>query len=294
MNELQKSNTWDLYDPEWKQKFETHNAAFNELVNQPYDDNNAEKQQRMDDHKNGYQDAFISQFKNASEYADYIIEPLERRAKERNLFWVAIDTKSLKTLDDVNTLYADTQKFIDDQIKEASGGMTVDKNTTIFQKENTRSFYTAFPVNGYRTDTLISIEEKKNILNICFTNLEENNGASVVNFFEEIATQLYHRQLKQTFGNTHKINWYNHIPAVHFGRESFQHVPMTFSNNNFHGASFRSLEKIPQAIKIARFNAAQDEIVDIPHGELPALGSEKNEPNSLWYKTKKYLGFGPK
>ena len=255
MTELEKSEHWDLYDPDWEPKWQMHKNAFDQALASNGD---------TEKHLSNMHETWIAQFHNAKEYADHILGSLAKKATAQELFWSVIDTSALKTLEDVNQAYNKASRFLEDQQKEFRGGLPVD-SSGLFATEKTRSMNLTFDAPRFATQCVTSIEEKEDALNVCFTHTGNNSGTSVVNGIELLATRLYHNGLHKKVSAPDNINWYIHLPAKETSMgEKFMRVKMTLIDNEFAFPDFHHLENVPAAIKRATFNAAQDEIGIVP------------------------------
>jgi hypothetical protein len=285
MTQLVKSNTWGLYDPDWEQKYDLHFALADKELSLPPEQRN---QELIDFHMAQWKKAWISQFKNAPQYAARILEPLKQKAKAGQLVWVQEDLSKLETVEDVQNLYEQTDASLQAQEKDSKGSLPTDKSGTSFAEDNTHSTNARVQHNGGSflgqpsyTDTALTLEEIDGQLNVCLSHLKDFGTTSVYNAIELIASNLYNNGFKNKYPDPSKINWYIHSSASnHAGKENFCKVDMKFSNGQFSNPEFEHLPEVPKAVKMAVWNAAQDEIaltLDQPESHL-LLGNSSIVP----------------
>lgn len=264
MSDIIKSDVWDLYDPNWEQRFDEHFEAYKKLADIP---NLSEEQiQQRNLHEQGWKDAHVAQFKNAQEYADSMIVWVERNAKNYNVPWVKIDTSKLKTREDANKAYNEAAEQLEHQKALKLYSLPVDHTSGLFNKERTKSSYAFFPgYHGSTTETLITMEQTDEALNVCFTHFRDNPGTSVVNNIEGIATNAYATELYKTGLKPQQINWFIHIPATKGIRESFMKADMVFNTTGYRNPNFTHFQAVPEAIKMAQYNAEQEKISSAPN-----------------------------
>lgn len=210
------------------------------------------------------QETWVTQFKNAPEYADYMIGMLKQKAETYHLAWIHTDTSILETREEAAEYYNRLSRFIDQQITDKHYSLPVENPPHAFKQETTTSTYKSFVGwNNTKSDAIVSSEiNADNSINICLTHLHDNRGTSVVNAIEKFATVLFATELMQKNPNAGAINWYIHVPAYQHRREQFMKVVMDFSGNSgYRHADFIHLDTVPQAIKAATFNAEQEAVM---------------------------------
>ena len=257
MTDTTANDMWDLHDPNWEERFDRHFEAYREL--QSVSGRSPEQQEQYEQHERGWKDAHVAQFKNASEYANFMISWIEKSAKRMNLPWIKTDTSQLKTREDAVRAFNEASKMLEEQKAERFNSLPIDRYSGLFAKERTRSTHAYFPGWGNSvTETIVTSERTENELNICLTHLRDNRGTSVINTIEDVATTAFATSLCKVWPNPKTVNWYIHVPATESMCESFMKVDMTFGERGYANPRFDHLETVPEAVKMARYNANQE------------------------------------
>ena len=174
--------------------------------------------------------------------------------------------------------------------------LSMDKNLFYFQRDQTRSFRTSFLMdNNLSIDAVVSLENNADRLNVCISNFSDKKHPITKQYYQEVATCLFHSHLKKEGENFHRINWYSYAPGSAEQAETFEHVCMSYAQDKFQNPSFRPLDKVPEAVKHAAYYTAAQDMFELPLIDpIKAHQFPEDTAEGFIHLTKRIFGFNPK
>ena len=232
MADIYPSTCWNLYDPNWEQRFE--------------------QAQRADD-LTAMQDTWVGQFRDAREYASHILKALEKSTLAQGGGWVAPDLSGLTTLEDANALYRAKTEEAESLRKQLCGRLR--EGGELFPKDSSYSMRVKIQYGDIRDQTShtnVTVEDMGDKRRICMEGAL-GSGSSVVNNYEDAATIFYYNHLLPMGVLPQDTEWYLHIP-VGLNFEKFSPVALAFGRNRFLNAQWGdNADVIPSAVKNPHF-----------------------------------------
>lgn len=111
---------------------------------------------------------------------------------------------------------------------------------TIYKNEN-------FEFKGYwnclsKCEVQINVEQNGDIISrvvVILTELPDNPGTSITNAFESIATEIYHRMLKDI--PIERIEWIEHYLGTRYLGETYDRVIMDWDGKKFYSPRWKHI-----------------------------------------------------
>jgi len=109
---------WDRYNPEWCETWKHAVAAVNyyraELCEKTHRDDITACKKHITQWKQSEHDAWVSQFKNAADYADHLFDTLSVKAKRVDMIWtVNLAALRINTYDQAIQFYDQNRQLIE-------------------------------------------------------------------------------------------------------------------------------------------------------------------------------------
>lgn len=273
MSDIEKSDYWDRYDPNWESKWQFHHDEFEKYSNMDVlsltEENYRHQKQMVDFHLQSAQSAWVDHFKNAEEYGRYIIGSLPLEEDGQKFVKLEQDFSKLKTVDDANLAYDQASDFLQKQRNFRHNASPADDQHALFQSHATRHWQTHVnymeltAANVYiHTDLIASVEKHKETTRVCLNDIYQNKGRSAMNGYETIATLLYDQALQKDGIDPHKIEWFSRVDPLTGLPEQLQTVDMNFQDGQYRQARFGRIvhDTVPMTLRNCAFNCEDEEL----------------------------------
>lgn len=97
----------------------------------------------------------------------------------------------------------------------------------------------------------VDIKEKDDVFTVVLTELEENNGTSVTNMIEHLATEIKKLFLRDI--SIENICWIEHYPETKYRKkETFAKVMMEWDGDKFSHPRWKHLKNVPSYWELAQ------------------------------------------